>query len=279
MDVLPRDGVSKQGQILFEGVDLRTMDEEQLRSVRGAELAMIFQDPMTALHPVMKIGRQITDVLRLHLHLSKQSADAVAVELLRSVHIPDPERRMGEYPHQLSGGMRQRVMIAIAIACGPKLLVADEPTTALDVTVQAQILDLLEEKQQERGMAMILVSHDLTVVATRADEIAVMYGGKVVERAPSRVLFAEPRMPYTLALMRSIPRLEGPIPERLEAIPGSPPSLLDPGPGCRFAPRCAYAQQRCWVEEPPLMTGETADHVFACWFPVSLQHSGSSAVR
>jgi peptide/nickel transport system ATP-binding protein len=278
MGLLPRSVIT-DGQILFEGLELRAASNAQLRALLGAELAMVFQDPMTSLHPVMKIGKQITDVLRLHLRLSKKDAEATAIELLRSVRIPEPARRVGEYPHQLSGGMRQRVMIAIAIACRPKLLVADEPTTALDVTVQAQILDLLQETQREQGMAMILVSHDLGVVATRTDEIAVMYAGKIVERAPTRVLLAETRMPYTSALLRSMPRLDRPSTERLEVIPGAPPNLVDPGPGCRFAPRCAHVQDRCRVEEPPLTPGPSEGHQFACWFPVGTPEGEAALAR
>jgi peptide/nickel transport system ATP-binding protein len=187
--------------------------------------------------------------------------------LLRSVGIPEPERRLEQYPFELSGGMRQRVIIAIALSCGPKLLFADEPTTALDVTVQAQILNLLAEKQQERHMAMILVTHDLGVVAGRTDEIAVMYAGKIVEKAPTATLFTNIRMPYTEALMRSIPRMEEPSHTRLTAITGRPPDLAFPPAGCNFAPRCPYAQERCLTEEPPLQLGDQPDHVFACWYP------------
>jgi oligopeptide/dipeptide ABC transporter ATP-binding protein len=188
--------------------------------------------------------------------------------MLRGVRIPAPEQRIDDYPHKLSGGMRQRAMIAMALACDPKLLIADEPTTALDVTVQAQILDLLGEQQAQRHMTMLLVTHDLGVVATRTDEIIVMYAGRVVERAPTRSLFASFRMPYTEALMRSIPRLELPSHTRLLGVPGRPPDLIDPPPGCPFAPRCAYAQDRCREEAPPLQATETPGHFYACWFPV-----------
>jgi oligopeptide/dipeptide ABC transporter ATP-binding protein len=232
------------------------------------EMAMVFQDPMTSLNPVVKIGRQITESLRLHLGLGAKEASDRAVELLSLVGIPEPARRLKEYPHQLSGGMRQRVVIAIALSCDPKLLLADEPTTALDVTVQAQILDLLAEQQSQRHMTMLLVTHDLGVVATRSDEIVVMYAGHIVERAPTWSLFADFRMPYTEALMRSIPRLELPSHTRLLAVPGRPPDLIDPPRGCPFAARCAYAQPRCREEAPPLTETETPGHAYACWFPV-----------
>jgi peptide/nickel transport system ATP-binding protein len=268
MGLLPAHNVVREGQVLFDGHDLAKLNANEMRGIWGAEIAMVFQDPMTSLNPVVKIGRQITEGLSLHLGLSKDKARETAVELLRSVKIPEPERRLAQFPHELSGGMRQRVMIAIAIACGPKLLMADEPTTALDVTVQSHILDVLQEKQRERDMAMILVTHDLGVVAGRTDEIAVMYAGKIVEKAPTYILFSEMKMPYTEALMKSIPRIEYPSHTRLLAITGRPPDLVSPPPGCNFAPRCPYAQERCLVEEPPLMPADTPGHEFACWYPV-----------
>jgi peptide/nickel transport system ATP-binding protein len=268
MGLLPGHNVIVEGEVIFDGQDLVGLSARDMRDIWGAEIAMVFQDPMTSLNPVVKIGRQIAEGLRLHLGMTKARARETAVELLRSVKIPEPERRLDQFPHVLSGGMRQRVMIAIAIACGPKLLMADEPTTALDVTVQAQILDVLQEKQRERDMAMILVTHDLGVVAGRTDEIAVMYAGKIVERAPTHTLFAEMRMPYTEALLKSIPRIGYPSHTRLLAITGRPPDLVSPPPGCNFAPRCPYAQERCHVEEPPLMPAETPGHEFACWYPV-----------
>jgi peptide/nickel transport system ATP-binding protein len=242
-------------------------------------MAMIFQDPMTSLNPVMKIGKQITESIREHLEVDKDYAEELAVSLLESVRIPEPERRLKEYPHQLSGGMRQRVCIAVALASGPKLLFADEPTTALDVTVQAQVLDLVLQQQSERFMAMVLITHDLGVVAGRADEIAVMYAGRVVEKAPTSVLFREMKMPYTEALLSSIPKLTDMSHTRLATIPGRPPDLLNPPKGCKFAPRCAYVQERCHEEEPPLVPGPTAGHEFRCWFPVGTPEGAAALER
>jgi peptide/nickel transport system ATP-binding protein len=231
-------------------------------------MAMVFQDSMTSLNPVMKIGKQITETLRVHLGMPTAEANATAEKLLNDVGIPEAHRRLSEYPHQLSGGMRQRVTIAIALACGPTMLFADEPTTALDVTVQAQILDLLAEQQRDRNMSMMLVTHDLGVVAGRTDEIAVMYAGRIVERAPTRTLFAHMKMPYTEALVKSIPKLENASHTRLEIIGGRPPNLINPPVGCKFAPRCPYVRDRCRSEEPPLVEAETPGHEYACWYPV-----------
>jgi peptide/nickel transport system ATP-binding protein len=232
-------------------------------------MSMIFQDPMTSLNPVMRVGKQIGEGLRLHLGMSKADARATALRLLQDVRIPSPDRRLDQYAFELSGGMRQRVMIALAMACGPTLLFADEPTTALDVTVQAQILDLLDEQRHERNMSLILVTHDLGVVAGRTDEIAVMYGGKLVEKASTTELFANMKMPYTEALLQSIPKLADPSHTRLNVIAGRPPDLVNPPRGCRFAPRCPYAQTRCHEEEPPLIaTVDDPRHVYACWYPV-----------
>ena len=268
MGLLPPRDVIRSGTVHFAGHDLTAMDDSALREVWGAELSMIFQDPMTALNPVRRIGDQICESLVLHLDMDKKEARTNAVELLRSVGIPSPEQRVRWYPFQLSGGMRQRVMIAIALACAPRLVMADEPTTVLDVTVQAQILDLLADLQRERHMAVILVTHDLGVVASRADEIIVMYAGRIVERAPTRTLFRDTKMPYTRALMDSIPRLADPSGVRLNAIGGRPPDLINPPKGCRFAPRCPYAQDKCRESDPPLRTVGSPDHVFACWFPL-----------
>ncbi|MDQ1425282.1 MAG: peptide/nickel transport system ATP-binding protein [Acidimicrobiaceae bacterium] len=268
MGLLPRHGVIRAGHVRFEGADITRLSPSAMRKLWGSEMAMIFQDPMTSLNPVVRIGRQLTEGLRAHLGVSKHDARATAETLLTDVGIPEPHRRLQEYPHQLSGGMRQRVTIAIALACGPTLLLADEPTTALDVTVQAQILDLLQAQQQERNMSVLLVTHDLGVVAGRTDEIAVMYAGRIVERAPTSVLFSNMKMPYTEALLRSIPKLEQPSHTRLSIIGGRPPNLIFPPPGCKFAPRCPYAQERCHVEEPPLIEAEDPRHVYSCWYPV-----------
>jgi oligopeptide/dipeptide ABC transporter ATP-binding protein len=255
------------GTARFAGRDLLALRPAELRAIRGRKIAMIFQDPMTSLNPVMKIGNQIGESIRQHLDVSKEFAKELSENLLASVRIPEPEARLKEYPHQLSGGMRQRVCIAVALACGPKLLFADEPTTALDVTVQAQVLDLMASQQRERFMAMVLITHDLGVVAGRADEIAVMYAGRIVEKSKSTDLFADMKMPYTEALLSSIPKLGDATHTRLATIPGRPPDLVNPPKGCKFAPRCAYVQDRCREEEPPLVE-TTPGHEYRCWFPV-----------
>ena len=279
MGLLPAHNVDRTGSIRYKGTELLGVDDRELRDLWGAELSMIFQDPMTSLNPVMRIGKQITEVLRHHLDMSKQEADEMAVALLRSVRIPEPEKRVRQYPHELSGGMRQRVVIAVALACGPHLLFADEPTTALDVTVQAQILDLLEEQQRERFMSMVLVTHDLGVVAGRAQDIAVMYAGRIVEMAPTSVLFSNMRMPYTQALFESIPKLDLPSHTRLNVIPGRPPDLVNPPAGCSFAPRCSYAQARCLREKPELTEGDVPGHRFACFFPVGTPEGDDALAR
>jgi peptide/nickel transport system ATP-binding protein len=268
MGLLPSRNVTRKGVISFDGHRLDQMGPAEMRSFWGTQLAMVFQDPMTSLNPVMRIGKQITESLEFHFDMDRSEARETALLLLRSVNIPEPARRLRQYPHELSGGMRQRVVIAVALACGPKLLFADEPTTALDVTVQAQILDLLRRQQRDREMAMVLVSHDLGVVAGHTDEIAVMYAGQIVEQAPTRTLFAKMRMPYTAALVQSIPRLENPTHTRLNVIAGRPPDLIDPPRGCRFAARCPYAQDRCREEQPPLIEADEPGHVYRCWFPV-----------
>ncbi|EIV92623.1 ABC transporter ATP-binding protein [Frankia sp. QA3] len=258
----------RTGEVHLDGRDLVTLSAAQLRSVLGAELAMVFQDPMTSLNPVMRVGAQLTEGLRLHRSLSRRQARLAARELLAAMRLPDPDTILRRYPAELSGGMRQRVTIAIALACGPTVLLADEPTTALDVTVQAQILDLLAEMQRERSMAVVLVTHDLGVVATRTTRIAVMYGGKIVEEGPTAVVLRRPHMPYTEALLRSVPRFDAGPRRPLRTIPGQPPGLLDPPPGCRFASRCDRASSRCVVDEPPLREASTPGHRFACWHPV-----------
>jgi peptide/nickel transport system ATP-binding protein len=268
MGLLPSRNVIRKGTVSFEGRELTTMSLRERRRIWGAEMAMIFQDPMTSLNPVMKIGTQLTEGLKKHLDMSSKDADATAERLLNDVGIPEPKRRLEEYPHQLSGGMRQRVTIAIALSCGPTMLFADEPTTALDVTVQAQILDLLQAQQRDRNMSMILVTHDLGVVAGRTDEIAVMYAGRIVEKAPTPVLFSKMKMPYTEGLLESIPKLEDPSHSKLRIIGGRPPDLINPPAGCRFSPRCPYARERCRTEEPPLVEAETPGHLYACWYPV-----------
>lgn len=269
MRLLPTTNVVSSGEVFLEGRDLTALSEQELRDLWGNEVSMIFQDPMTALNPVMKIGTQITESLRFHLDMGKTDARDTAIALLNAVRIPEAEKRFSGYPHELSGGMRQRIVIAVALACGPKLLFADEPTTALDVTVQAQILDLLAEQQRERYMAMVLVTHDLGVVAARADEIIVMYAGRVVEKALTGELFANLKMPYTEALLAAIPRLDQPSHSRLSAIGGRPPDLVSPPVGCSFSPRCPYVRERCRTEAPPLTpVPGNPDHLFACFYPV-----------
>ncbi|HVB91051.1 MAG TPA: ABC transporter ATP-binding protein [Acidimicrobiales bacterium] len=271
MGLLPSQSATQTGSVRFEGAEILNAPDRTLRQLWGTQISMVFQDPMTSLNPVLRIGRQITETLRLHLGLDRGEAKETALSLLMQMGIPSPVERYDAYPWQLSGGMRQRVMIAIALACAPRLLMADEPTTGLDVTVQAQILDLLSSLQHERQMAMILVTHDLGVVATRTDEILVMYAGHVVERAPTATLFSQMSRPYTEALVKSIPRLDQPSHTRLLAIEGRPPDLLTPPTGCPFAPRCPYAQGKCHEEKPPLVAGSLPGHSYACWFPLPVR--------
>ena len=278
MGLLPGNAI-RTGVIRFEGREIDGLSTDAMRSYWGTQMSMVFQDPMTSLNPVMKIGNQIQESLRWHLDVTKDYAEETALALLRSVGIPEAERRLKEYPHQLSGGMRQRVMIAIALACGPKLLFADEPTTALDVTVQAQILQLLADQQAERHMTMVLVTHDLGVVATRTDDIAVMYAGRIVERAPTRSLFEHTRHPYTEALLKSIPKLGMPSHSKLDAIAGRPPDLVKPPIGCKFAARCPYAQAKCMSEEPPLVDPDIPGHAYRCFFPVGSQAGTEALAR
>jgi peptide/nickel transport system ATP-binding protein len=254
------------GRVMFEGRDLLGLSEPEMRELRGNEISMIFQEPMTSLNPVLTVGRQIAEALTLHRGMTRAEALARAVEMLRLVDIPEPERRVGEYPHQLSGGMRQRVMIAMALACNPRLLIADEPTTALDVTIQAQILDLMRALKEKTGAAIVLITHDLGVVAEMAQRVIVMYAGRKVEEAPVELLFARPRHPYTRGLLSSIPRLGegGASRRRLAEIPGVVPSLREAISGCVFAPRCPYAVERCRREYPPLEE-KGAGHAVACW--------------
>ncbi|WP_419897880.1 ABC transporter ATP-binding protein [Roseomonas sp. USHLN139] len=252
MRLVPPPGKTIEGRVLLEGRDLLQLSTSEMRQVRGGQIAMIFQEPMTSLNPVHSIGRQLVEAMQVHSgHLSAADLRAKGIAALKRVRIPSPERRFDEYPHQLSGGMRQRVMIAMALACEPRLLIADEPTTALDVTVQAQILDLLRELQQETGMSIILITHDLGVIAEMADEVAVMYGGRVVERTTARELFEDPQHPYTLGLLGSVPRLDEDR-ERLLAIDGSVPPPFAFPPGCRFNPRCPFAIGPCRTDMPSL---------------------------
>jgi len=255
------------GQILFEGTDLVKADAHTMRNLRAKEIAMIFQEPMTSLNPVLSVGEQIAESLRLHEGLSPKQALLKATEMLRLVNIPKPDQRLHDYPHQFSGGMRQRVMIAMALACKPKLLIADEPTTALDVTIQAQILDLLNDLKSQMGMSIMLITHAMGVVAESAQRVVVMYAGRVVEEASVEKLFASPAHPYTKGLIRSIPRIDfdSDHKQRLEAIPGSVPKLINPPKGCRFAPRCQYASDRCTQEMPELREISTG-HLVACHF-------------
>jgi peptide/nickel transport system ATP-binding protein len=255
------------GRVRFEGRDLLDLSERQMRAVRGNEISMIFQEPMTSLNPVLTIGRQIAESLELHRGLSTRAATQRAIAMLRLVNMPEPERRVTQYPHQLSGGMRQRVMIAMALACDPRLLIADEPTTALDVTIQAQILDLMRALKDKTGAAIVLITHDLGVVAEMAQRVVVMYAGRKVEEAPVAQLFDQPRHPYTQGLLNSIPRLKQKgigASARLAEIPGVVPSLLQEPSGCIFEPRCAYATERCRTEYPPF-EAKTASHFAACW--------------
>ena len=260
------------GRARLDGEDLIALDADELRHVRGARVGFIFQDPMTSLNPVLTVGYQLTEPLRVHLGMSRGKARQRAIELLERVGIPAAASRLGDFPHQFSGGMRQRVMIAIAIACNPKVLIADEPTTALDVTIQAQILDLVKRLRRESGTAIIWITHDLGVMAGLADRVMVMYGGLVVERASVAKLYKHPRHPYTRGLLGTLPRLDGTRTERLESIPGQPPNLDRPPSACPFAPRCGQAFERCWRENPGLDT--VADgHEVACW----LEHDGGTA--
>jgi peptide/nickel transport system ATP-binding protein len=269
LQLLPKKA-KLSGRVMFDGQDLVRLHPEKLRKLRGRSLAVVFQDPMTSLNPVLTIGTQLMETLQEHLELDRATARKRSVELLAAVGIPAPEQRLLQYPHQLSGGMRQRVAIAIALSCEPKLLIADEPTTALDVTIQAQILDLLAREQRRRHMAMILITHDLGVVAGRTDEVAVMYAGRVVERAPTPALFKKMRMPYTEALLAAIPKIDAAPHTPLPAISGRPPDPTRPLAGCSFSPRCRYADARCHTEKPSLAEAESRDHLYACFHPVGI---------
>ena len=252
------------GEILFEGENLLNMDDSEMRHIRGNRIAMVFQEPMTSLNPVLTIGRQLTETLELHQKMAKQEARTRAAELLQTVGIPDAETRLSDYPHQFSGGMRQRVMIAMALSCNPRLIIADEPTTALDVTIQAQILELMRDLAEEFGTAMVIITHNLGVVARYAHRVVVMYAGKIVETGTAHDIYRNPRHPYTIALLNSVPRLDATERVRLDAIEGLPPDLVDLPQGCSFAPRCKYAYERCTQETPVLLETDT-NHTSACW--------------
>jgi oligopeptide/dipeptide ABC transporter ATP-binding protein len=263
--IAPPAGRIVGGEIWFGGKDLLRLSEEEMRRVRGREIAMVFQEPMTSLNPVLSVGRQLTEGVEIHLGADPARARARAEELLHMVGIPDPARRLRQYPHQFSGGMRQRMMIAMALACEPSLVLADEPTTALDVTIQAQILELMKSLSRRLGVAMLIITHNLGVVARYADRVNVMYAGRIMEQGSAKELYAHPRHPYTLGLLRSVPRLDAPRRARLDPIDGQPPDLARLPAGCAFAPRCTFRVERCLVERPVLRPAGDDGHVSACW--------------
>jgi len=277
MNLLPTGGHITGGSITLAGTEISGLSDDALRNVRGNEIGMVFQDPLTSLNPTMTVGKQISEAVLLHREVSKEQAMDRAAEVLDLVGLPRVRERINEYPHQFSGGMRQRVMIAMALACEPKLLIADEPTTALDVTIQKQILELIDDLRRRLGMAVILVTHDLGVIAGRADRVAVMYAGKIAETTDTGTLFANPRHPYTEALFHALPDKAAATRQRLYSIPGLPPDLTHPPTGCRFAARCRYATDRCREEEPTLR-GETVQHEFACFYPVGAAERAGAAV-
>jgi peptide/nickel transport system ATP-binding protein len=261
------------GEVLYDGRNLLEVSDTEMQNFRGNEIGMIFQDPMTSLNPVYRIGEQIVEAIQAHEQVDKRSARRRSVELLRQVGIPNPESRVDDFPHQFSGGMRQRAMIAMALSCNPSILIADEPTTALDVTIQAQIIELIAQLKDDFNSAVIMITHDLGVVADIADEILVMYAGRVVERGATRDVFYDPQMPYTWGLLGSIPRLDRPRPERLHTIKGAPPSLITLPPGCKFRPRCPHAFEKC-SEEPALENRvETPGHLDRCWLDIDYKRA------
>jgi oligopeptide transport system ATP-binding protein len=257
------------GQVIFEGEDLLKMPMDEIRHVRGNKIAMVFQDPMTSLNPVLTIGRQVEEALELHMGMSRSQARRRAIELLQMVGIPQAEDRIDDYPHQFSGGMRQRVMIAMALSCNPQILIADEPTTALDVTIQAQIVELVKRLRDEIGMAVIWITHDLGIIAGLAEKVIVMYAGFIVETAPVKDLYGDPRHPYTVGLLGSLPRLDERHSQQLTSIEGLPPDLIDLPPGCPFAPRCSYVIDRCLEENPLLEIVGPNNHRIACWVDIT----------
>ena len=269
MNILAGNG-TRTGTIEVNGRDIDALTKAERKHFWGVEVAMVFQDPMSSLNPVKRIGAQLTESLRYHLEMSRSEANHRAIELLDQVHIPAATTRLTQYPHELSGGMRQRVLIAIALACDPKMVIADEPTTALDVTVQKKILDLLDELRRDRDMSLILITHDLGVARGRTDDVAVMYAGRIAELAPTETLFVDSRHPYTEALLRSIPRIDRPSHSRLSPIPGRPPDLLTPPPGCAFAARCRHARPDC-LQSVPELTGTEGMQRYACFHPVGTE--------
>ncbi len=257
-------GRTVSGEVVFDGENLLTMDAAEMRNIRGNRIAMVFQEPMTSLNPVLTIGRQLTETLELHQDMSGQQARTRAAELLQTVGLSDAARRLGDYPHQFSGGMRQRVMIAMALSCNPRLIIADEPTTALDVTIQAQILELMQELARDFGTAMIIITHNLGVVARYADNVNVMYAGRIIETGTAQEIYHNPRHPYTIALLNSVPRLDASERIRLDAIEGLPPDLVNLPEGCSFAPRCKYVFEQC-LDETPMLVEAAQGHNSACW--------------
>jgi oligopeptide/dipeptide ABC transporter ATP-binding protein len=271
MGLLPHPaGKVLGGEILFDGTNLLNVSNLDMRHIRGKEVAMVFQEPMTSLNPLLTIGRQLTEGLELHMHMNSKQAYARAAELLELVEITDAPRRLSQYPHHLSGGMRQRVMLALALSCEPRLIIADEPTTALDVTIQAQILELMKKITDESGMAMIIITHNLGIVARYADTVNIMYAGRVVEGGTADEIYASPRHPYTRGLMRSVPRPDVPRRAKLEPIEGQPPDLMNLPPGCSFEPRCPHATDQCRMEAPPLLQ-VSPEHTTACWHAEQLE--------
>ncbi|CAN5343214.1 ABC transporter ATP-binding protein [soil metagenome] len=267
------------GKVSLDGLDLASLNESERRKLVGRRVGIVFQNPMTSLNPFKRVGRQVAEASRYHLGLSKAQGRTLAIELLATVGLPDPAECYDQYPHQFSGGMKQRIMIATALACEPDLLIADEATTALDVTVQKEILDLLQTIQQKRRMSMILVTHNLGIVAGRTDEVAVMYGGRIVEQGPTEALFRDPRHRYTEALLSAMPRVDQPAHVKLRTIPGRPPDLLLPIPGCPFAPRCSATQPRCIESMPPVTTLADGRHRFACYVPVGSADMSGAPTR